>query len=509
MRSPRAHLLLFVLSCALRANSAFNILVYSPRMMQSHVNFIAEIANVLAKHGHFVTVIDSVLRDNIGNALSKDVQNVVTVSTSREVTNILDSNDSLPEFLWRSRLSPDDQRVLMEKLGIIHREQCVHLLKNTNTIQQLKKHTFDFAIHEVFDVCGLGIFEALGIKKSIIASSTVIIDIVSLVLGITHPINHISLLSDYGSEIGILNVRRSLQFTEAMTNFYYVQKDVETMRRTNLLYTNSNPFSDAKRPWSRHTFEIGGIAFRQPSVVPQEYIDLIYNRKTVVLVSFGTAAPSFKMPNNIKTSLIKAMKLMPDVLFIWKYEDDDEITQMDIKNVVFKPFIPQIDLLETGMISLFITHGGQNSLLESFKTATKTLVVSLFGDQHRNSHAALEAGLIDVLPKKDLANPKKVLAAIRKCLFDNEKDDMKLRRIAESLRDAKNKSEELLLHTIEMTYSIRDPPDFSNYPKYMSPATLLALYDCFAIAGILSVTVFVILKLRQEANENEKMKKNN
>lgn len=63
-------------------------------------------------------------------------------------------------------------------------------------------------------------------------------------------------------------------------------------------------------------------------------------------MSFGTTTPSFLMPEKYKNTLINTFQRFPDFLFIWKYEKDDEFTQKNKKgNVVFKKFLPQVDLL--------------------------------------------------------------------------------------------------------------------------------------------------------------------
>ena len=52
--------------------------------------------------------------------------------------------------------------------------------------------------------------------------------------------------------------------------------------------------------------------------------------------------------------------------------------------------VPQLDLLRVGKPALFVTNGGQNSLMESMTVGTPVLVCPGFGDQLTNA-AKVEA----------------------------------------------------------------------------------------------------------------------
>lgn len=326
----------------------------------------------------------------------------------------------------------------MEGLGHIHRLQCTHLLTNSTLIPKLQEMSFDFAIHEVFDSCGIGVLEVAGIQKTVIVSSTGPMDVVPITLGVSETLTTPGLLSDYGSFLGLLDKRRNLKFLSAMMNFHEMQESMiaplfrslyglkksfgEILRQANLLFYNVHEGSDGMRMRGRRSFDIGGIAFKDQKNLTTEYQNLLMDPRPKVLVSFGTAATSSHMPQNLKMSLLKAMQQMSDVVFIWKYElEDDVVENQKTSNIIFKKFMPQTDLLASGKISLFITHCGQNSLLESFHAGVRVLAVPLFGDQHRNAKLAEENGLIEILPKRDIETAAMVVKAVRKGLENNEK----------------------------------------------------------------------------------------
>ncbi|CAI2354618.1 unnamed protein product [Caenorhabditis sp. 36 PRJEB53466] len=451
-----------------------------------------------------MTVVDNIFRYDVENELSTDIHQIISVEPSPEVTNLLNTG-SLPIILWNSKASPEEQRAIMEGLGHVHRLQCAHLVTNSTLIAQLQAMKFDFAIHEIFDSCGIGILEAAGIRKTVIVSSTGPMDVVPIMLGVSETLDTPSLLSDYGSSLSIHQKRRNLKFLSAMLNFHEMQETwigplfrkihgikrpfSDIMRQANLLFYNIHEGSDGMRMRGRRSFDIGGIAFKDQKNLTEEYLWLLSDPRPKVLVSFGTAATSLRMPENLKKSLLKAMKQMSDVVFIWKYEQEDEFTNAEAatSNVIFKKFMPQTDLLGSRKIALFITHCGQNSLLEAFHAGVRVLAVPLFGDQHRNARLAEENGLIEIMPKKDIEASAKVVTAVRKALERNERLESNLLHIASLLRNSKSDAESLLISTIESTYSNEFPPDFQKFPQNLHPNTIVLLID------ILLATVFLVI----------------
>jgi len=61
-------------------------------------------------------------------------------------------------------------------------------------------------------------------------------------------------------------------------------------------------------------------------------------------------------------------------------------------NAILAPSMPQVDILNKG-IDLFVTHGGQNSFVESITLQTPMLVVPTVGDQIFNAAEAVKMGI--------------------------------------------------------------------------------------------------------------------
>ncbi|CAD6186717.1 unnamed protein product [Caenorhabditis auriculariae] len=337
--------------CLLTESS--RILIYSPRMMQSHVNFMTRLANLLASRGHNVTVIDSILRYDIEHGLSEDVE-------GKEVEKQLKQGD-VAKILWDSQPTPEDQRKVMNGLGQVHREQCLYLTRQ-DFIKKWKNVHFDIGIHEIFDTCGIGIMAAIGVNKTVIVSSTVMMEAVAIAIGHYSPIQEPSLLSDYGNNLGYLDLIRNLKFHSAWAHFFEMQSKLQEktfkelwgvrqtsedlIRQTSAVFVNTDPIADARR-------------------------------------------------NHEKTKL-------------------------------------------------FISHCGQNSMLESLKAGTELLTVPMFGDQHRNARAAEENGLVTRVEKNDLGNSKKLISKIKLILVHKKNEKAKL-TVKRNLEMAMSSSRDLFM----------------------------------------------------------------
>uniref|UniRef100_A0A914VX53 UDP-glucuronosyltransferase n=1 Tax=Plectus sambesii TaxID=2011161 RepID=A0A914VX53_9BILA len=57
----------------------------------------------------------------------------------------------------------------------------------------------------------------------------------------------------------------------------------------------------------------------------------------------------------------------------------------NVKNVYLESWVPQVDLLGHPNVKAFVTHGGQNSILETVYAGKPVLTIPCFADQFRNA----------------------------------------------------------------------------------------------------------------------------
>ncbi|TKR61990.1 hypothetical protein L596_026013 [Steinernema carpocapsae] len=307
----------------------YKVLIYSPRFGASHVSFIGKVADILVDEGMNVTILLPIMNpyfDSNGTKLAK----TITIDTDPRVVQNY-KNSRFKAGVWdNSQTNP-----LAEKLGMDF------LLKNEK---------FDLGISEVFDLCGLGIFEAIGLKKHIIMQTAIMPDRVGQIFGAP---NLPAIVPAYYSHKGMsmnyferaLNLFKTLfgqwwtdSVREAIEEVYkkeFGQKvDLyKKIQEASFVITNTDPLVDFPRPSSERIVNIGGIGVPEPKPLSALWEKVITTRKATVLVSFGTVAQSQFMPGAMKKSLLEAFKRFPDVTFIFKYEEDSHDITISLKAI--------------------------------------------------------------------------------------------------------------------------------------------------------------------------------
>ena len=129
------------------------------------------------------------------------------------------------------------------------------------------------------------------------------------------------------------------------------------------------------------------------------------------------------------------------------------------KNALCLPVMPQVDLLKSG-VDLFLTHGGQNSFMESLSLGTPVVVCPGFADQPVNAQKAadLAVGLqvprpiceLEDVPTELLKYQGDVAKAVTE-VFNNMSFKSRAEKCAQELRDAGgiDRAVEMLLSTVD------------------------------------------------------------
>ncbi|GMS85045.1 hypothetical protein PENTCL1PPCAC_7220, partial [Pristionchus entomophagus] len=128
------------------------------------------------------------------------------------------------------------------------------------------------------------------------------------------------------------------------------------------VFTNSEPLIESAAPTMARVIDIGGIGAKQPKKLDEYWEGILTQRPKTVLLSFGSIAKSILIPSEKKMGIIKAIQRLPEVTFIWKYEDlEDDFCKehaSKVANLVLTKWMPQVDILAHPNLAAFITHGG-------------------------------------------------------------------------------------------------------------------------------------------------------
>ncbi|CAJ0607519.1 unnamed protein product [Cylicocyclus nassatus] len=311
-------------------------------------------------------------------------------------------------------------------------DYCKEILEDFELLNSLKESKFELAYTETLDLCAPCIIENLDIKNVVILSATVAMPRFYKVAGLRQLPSFVpGPITPYADE---------MTFTERLRNFVFnIQFDYYTMKwdhrfsqlfskkypgfpapheiymeKTALMMINVHEFFETPRPTTNMIKYIGGFALTQTKLLTKELDDLLNIRNMTVLFSMGSVARSVDMPEWLKKAVLETFDSFPDVTFIWKYEGGD-IAFESHPNIFPMKWIPQIDLLADKRLSLFVTHGGMNSLLEATYHGKPLIVVPLFGDQYYNAKLVQKSGIATVIEKNQL-NRHTLTEAIREML---------------------------------------------------------------------------------------------
>uniref|UniRef100_A0A6P6XZ04 UDP-glucuronosyltransferase 1-1-like n=1 Tax=Dermatophagoides pteronyssinus TaxID=6956 RepID=A0A6P6XZ04_DERPT len=87
-------------------------------------------------------------------------------------------------------------------------------------------------------------------------------------------------------------------------------------------------------------------------------------------------------------------------------------------------YLPQVKILP--VVDLVITHGGNNSVTETFAQGKPMIIMPLFADQHDNAQRLSEKNLAIKLPPYDFTD-EQMIESIDRLLYDKELNQRLLR----------------------------------------------------------------------------------
>lgn len=176
----------------------------------------------------------------------------------------------------------------------------------------------------------------------------------------------------------------------------WLDEIVENSPDCNLVYTlcSFQPFAE--------DFPEGQFHFIGPSVYDRKEEDFSFLSKLVICISLGTI---LKGAEKFFRACVDAFR-DEDVTVVMSVGRNFEIAKLGTlpDNFIVKNHIPQITVLKQA--SLFITHGGMNSVSEAMIHGVPMLVIPFVSDQPVNALQVEKLGLGKVLDYKDITADK-------------------------------------------------------------------------------------------------------
>ncbi|VDM66692.1 unnamed protein product [Strongylus vulgaris] len=199
------------------------------------------------------------------------------------------------------------------------------------------------------------------------------------------------------------------------------------------------------------------------------------------------------MPTEMKKSIVETAKTHPDVTFVWKYEEpDDAPFAAGVNNLFLTKWTPQSDLLADNRLTLFVTHGGAGSLMESAFRGKPLIVVPLFADQTRNAKLVVKFGFGLMLSKENLLDSRAMSSAIEEVLTDT-KYQKAAHRIRNILAKQTFSPKHKLIKTVELAAEFGEMPQFRVAGRNLGIITYYNLDIMLLFIALMLFLVYLLL----------------
>ncbi|CAO4376709.1 unnamed protein product [Caenorhabditis nigoni] len=444
----------------LGVSSGKNILIFNPIFGYSHVKFISKMADIIADHGHNVTLFQPfhiVMKNIDGLVKNKNIEIINYYPDHYEELEKVET-ETFPMF-WDSHLmnNPILQAFMMPRYLVSQLQRtAVQLLKDQQMLDELRSKNFDVMISESIEITGFHLAHLLDLP-CIPIMSAVRFTIFNELFGQPSALGYVPHIgSNMAPEAGLFDRLNDIFRNVLMLNWMGRMADLQhtfienamgrpvphwrdLIKQSPIYITNSNPYLDFAVPTTATIVHVGGITMDLKQMkhvgkqLPEEYVSILNERESTVLISFGSVIRSFQMPENFKAGLIKMFESLPDVTFIWKYEKDDAEFQRRLpKNVHLKKWVSQPALLADHRVKVFVTHGGLGSTMEVAYSGKPALMIPIFGDQPDNAMMLARHGGAIAYDKFDLENGEK-LTRTMKDMVENPKYQEKAQELLEIL----------------------------------------------------------------------------
>uniref|UniRef100_A0A0N4ZLP8 glucuronosyltransferase n=1 Tax=Parastrongyloides trichosuri TaxID=131310 RepID=A0A0N4ZLP8_PARTI len=446
--------------------NGYKILIFNPKLAHSHINFIGQMTRLLIEAGHDVVVISINANPELKDPYHAPGK-IYYSKPSQVLVDLLKRKD-FNKMFWKL---PDG---VMPKIRLVSSfVEAVRAQGETSFYDQdlenfVLSQNFDAALAEDIYPVVFGLFKHWKINTTMVFFSSIMHDLFYPMYGIPFPTSYLpSLMSPfhdkmtYGDRVLNILLYNFFPYLISQDSDYGTLKDLfderfgkgfyegnKIMTKCSFAFINSNPYLDIPSPKSPKMIEIGGIGIPKQKPLDKEFDEILNRRNKTIYMSFGTLAKSSFMEQDMKDDIIKTIKSLPDITFIWKYETPEDGLGDGVDNLILSKWVPQSDLLNDKRLSLFITHGGMASIIELAFTNVTALAIPGGADQPRNAKLLerLEIGATD--SRSILNDPE----AFRKKILEtmnNEKYKQNSIRTAEMLKSRYPTSEELFVKSVE------------------------------------------------------------
>ncbi|PIO59617.1 glycosyltransferase family 28 protein [Teladorsagia circumcincta] len=199
-----------------------------------------------------------------------------------------------------------------------------------------------------------------------------------------------------------------------------------------------------------------------------------------------SARTLFQMPKDIRRAILGAAYEFQDYTFIWKIDENDTVPEMT--NLFTASWIPQSALLAHPNMRCFVSHGGMNSVLELARNGRPSILIPLFGDQHRNAKLVERRGSAIVIYKEFFT--VEIFIKSLRTILEDKLYRQKAERLSSLMRRKPFNLKERLLSTVEFSAIHGKIEELDIYSYRMGTLQYFCLDIIFVIFALVALQFF-------------------
>ncbi|XP_072289208.1 UDP-glucuronosyltransferase 3A1-like isoform X2 [Eucyclogobius newberryi] len=375
----------------------------------SHYLLLDEISHNLQQHGHSVRMLLQLGTPRLtGFSYTGRQKSYQTSTWSLGEKYIREYNGWFLEQQTQFLLGRDDFSGFLTFMGHLS-HQCGRLLGDEKMMTFLQKEHYDVTVLDAFNPCSFILARKLGVRYIAFYPGALN---GPLSIGLPSPVSYVPVFNSQLTDhmdlwARMKNLFYSLQIPVAQAFVWSRFQDVadkhleqapsglDELHTGAELWAFNTDFSlEFPQPLMPFTVLVGGVLNKAAKPLQQDLESWISNLKEpcFIVVTLGSMVSSVSVESLI-TELVAGFSSISQGV-IWRYDTKQWPSHIEIPpNVKIVDWLPLNDLLGHPKACLFITHGGQNSLLQAVYHAVPVLGIPLFGDQFDNVVKAEAKGL--------------------------------------------------------------------------------------------------------------------
>ncbi|XP_075984344.1 UDP-glucosyltransferase 2-like [Anticarsia gemmatalis] len=490
----------------LASNEALKILISFPMITKSHGILGHAVADRLLEAGHQVTHITTFPRE-------KPTPNLTDFSVAHVTLKLLEEMNQDDIMTMKNMIGQGnfgDSFMFPFFAFLMHKK----ILEDPATLKLINEEKFDVVILEYFfSELLTGIPALMGVPLIWFCSTEPHWQALRLIDSIPNPAYNVDVFATYGAPLDFW--QRVDQMWRTVTKFTKInfglvpmewwtynsvypeiaaKKGVtlpsysEAAYNGSFMFINSHPSLGGAIPLPQNAFNIAGYHVAdKPKPLPKDLQTIMDEAKDgVIYFSLGSFMSSDGMTDEMKASFINMLSKFKETI-IWKFDSEMEAPA----NIHFVKWAPQQSVLAHPNLKLFITHGGQLSLIEAMHYGVPLVGIPLFADQYINMAAVERKGAgIKVSLAEDMAIDMEV--AIRKVLTDDSYR-IRAKELSEIYHDRPMKPGKAISHWVEYVVKTRGAPHLRSPALSVNTFQRLHL-DVLALFALVIVVVCKFVK---------------